>query len=191
MTIVRLAQVALNGLDLGRMAEPYVERIAAATGETSHCAVWSQDCAIIIRHMPGTYPIRAPGAVGERMPAHCTSLGKVLLAFQPKDVIEAVLQGTLERYTLETISDPVRLQDELEQVRAHEVAFNYGEYRDDAVGVAAPVWDHEGRLAAALSVSGPAYRLTDDRIKELAKEVVRPAAWELSEMLGSPVRRLS
>ena len=186
MTLVRLAQVALNGLDLGQRAEPYVERIAMSTGETSHCAVWSQDCAIIIRHNPGTYPIRAPGSVGERMPAHCTSLGKLLLAFQPQEAIDTVLGGTLDRYTPATITDPPVLRAELERIRVEGVAYNRAEYREDAVGVAAAVTDHEARVVAALSVSGPAYRLGTKQLEQLCASVVRPAAAELSSMLGSP-----
>lgn len=189
MAIVRLAQVALDGLDLRRTAQPYIDDIGSRTGETSHMAVWSEDSATIIGHVPGTHPIRAPGAVGERMPAHCTSLGKVLLAFQPQDVIDRILAGGLTRYTPATITDPERLNDELREIRSTMVGYNNGEYRVDAVAVAAPVWDHQGHLAAAVSASGPAYRLAGRAMVE-ATEVVRLAAERLSASLGATAASL-
>jgi DNA-binding IclR family transcriptional regulator len=184
MAIVRLAQVALDGLDLRRTAQPYIDEIGSQTGETSHVAVWSEDSATIIGHVPGTHPIRAPGAVGERMPAHCTSLGKVLLAFQPQAVIDRILAAGLTRYTPATITDPERLNDELREIRSTMVGYNNAEYRVDAVAVAAPVWDHQGLIAAAVSASGPAYRLAGPRMAE-ATEVVRLAAERLSASLGA------
>lgn len=184
MAVVRLAQVALEGLDLRRTAQPYIEEIGAQTGETSHVAVWSEDSATIIGHISGTHPIRAPGSIGERMPAHCTSLGKVLLAFQPQAVIDQVLEAGLTRYTATTITDPARVKDELREIRSARVAYNNGEYRTDAVAVAAPVWDHRGNLVAAVSASGPAYRLTGPRMAELT-DIVRAAAERLSTSLGA------
>jgi DNA-binding IclR family transcriptional regulator len=184
MAIVRLAQVALDGLDLRRTGQPFIEDIGSQTSETSHLAVWSEDTATIIGHVPGTNPIRAPGAVGERMPAHCTSVGKVLLAFQPQPVIDRILAGGLARYTAATITDPKRLNAELQEIRSTGLGYNYGEFRMDAVAVAAPVWDHQGRLAAAVSASGPAYRLEGPRMAE-ATEVVRLAAERLSASLGA------
>jgi DNA-binding IclR family transcriptional regulator len=185
MAIVRLAQVALEGLDLRQAGQDYIARIGAETGETSHLAVWSEDAATIIGHVPGTHPIRAPGSVGERMPAHCTSLGKVLLAFQPQPVIDRTLAGALARYTPATITDAKRLEAELREIRSTQLGFNNGEYRADAVAVAAPVWDHQGRLAAAISASGPAYRLTGAAMAN-ASAVVRLAAGQLSAALGAP-----
>jgi DNA-binding IclR family transcriptional regulator len=185
MAIVRLAQVALDGLDLRQTGQEYIEAIGAETGETSHLAVWSEDAATIIGHVPGRHPIRAPGAVGERMPAHCTSLGKVLLAFQPQSVIDRILAAALARYTPATITDPQRLNAELRAIRSTKVGYNNGEFRVDAVAVAAPVWDHQGRLAAAISASGPAYRLTGPTMAK-ATTVVRLAAQQLSAGLGAP-----
>lgn len=185
MAIVRLAQVALEGLDLRQTGQEYIEAIGAETGETSHLAVWSGDGATIIGHVPGSHPIRAPGAVGERLPAHCTSVGKVLLAFQQQSVIDRILGAGLARYTPATITDPRRLDDDLRQIRSTNLGFNNGEYRVDAVAVAAPVWDHQGRLAAAISASGPAYRLTGPTMAK-ATSVVRLAALHLSAALGAP-----
>src|SRR5262245_22891563 len=184
MAIVRLAQVALSGLDLRRTAQPIIEEIGSQTGETSHLAVWSGDAATIIGHVPGSHPIRAPGAVGESLPAHCTSVGKVLLAFQSPAVIDRILAGGLTRYTPATITDPKLLRAELETIRSTMIGFNHAEYRPDSIAVAAPVWDHQGNVAASISASGPAYRLAGQRLVD-ATETVRRAAARLSSGLGA------
>jgi IclR family transcriptional regulator, KDG regulon repressor len=124
--------------------------------------------------------------VGERLPAHCTSLGKVLLAFQSPATVDRVLEAGLRRYTPTTITDPKLLREELEMIRSSMIGYNHAEYRLDSIAVAAPVWDHEGQLAATVSASGPAYRLEGPRLAE-ATETVRVAARQLSASLGAKV----
>jgi DNA-binding IclR family transcriptional regulator len=184
MGIVALAQVALNSIDVRSAAAPVVQEISANTGETSHFAIWDRDCAVIIEHAPGDHPVRAMGAVGETMPAHCMSLGKVLLAHQPGDVIDRVLAGTLTRYTQATITDPGQLRAELAAVRETGVGYNHGEHWQDLVGVAAPVRDHEGLVVGVISVSGPSYRLTQQKLPLLAR-LVKDAASKISARLGA------
>jgi len=184
MGIVALAQVALKSIDVRHAAAPVVQEISTGTGETSHFAIWDRDCAVIIEHVPGAHPVRAVGAVGETMPAHCTSLGKVLLAYQSQDVIDRVLGGPLTRYTQGTITDRGQLEAELTAIREAGVGYNHAEYRQDLVGVAAAVRNHEGMVVGVISVSGPSYRLIHQKLPLLAT-LVKEAAQKVSARLGA------
>ncbi|HLW60481.1 MAG TPA: IclR family transcriptional regulator C-terminal domain-containing protein [bacterium] len=126
--------------------------------------------------------------MGRRAPAHCTALGKVLLAHADPQLQTRVLAGRLKRYTPGTIVDPPTLRRVLQAVRERGYAVDDQEFEEGIRCVAAPVLDYTGRVVAALSVSAPAGRLGPDRDRGLA-EVVRAAARRASGELGHAPER--
>jgi DNA-binding IclR family transcriptional regulator len=184
MALVELAGVALAGLDLVEIAQSEMRRLSAATRETINLAIWDRDEAVVVAHVPGLEPIRALGSVGRRLPAHCTSTGKALLAFADAATQERCLRQPLVAFTARTIANPVQMRRELEDIRRRGYATNRSEFQDGLDGVSAPVFNRAGEVCASLGVSGPAYRLAGARLDELGQAAVE-AANVVSRNLGA------
>jgi IclR family acetate operon transcriptional repressor len=127
--------------------------------------------------------VRNVGWVGREMLPHCISSGKALLAYLPQQRLERILTKALPRFTEKTITDPILLQEELERVRQQGYAVAQEELEGGLSAVAAPIWNHQGEVVAAVSVSGPSFRLSAEKIPELA-ELTRRTANEVSYQLG-------
>jgi DNA-binding IclR family transcriptional regulator len=122
--------------------------------------------------------------VGELTPLHATSSGKVLLAFMSADARRALLADAgLRRFTEHTITSAERLEAQLQDVPRTGYVLSLEELEHGLNAVAAPIRDHLGGVIAALSVSGPAYRLTAERVREIAPTVVA-AADDVSRRMG-------
>lgn len=126
----------------------------------------------------------ASSEVGTRWPAHATSTGKVLLAAARGSGEPGRLAHRLRRVTSRTITDPARLERELDRVQERGWAAAVEELETGYVAVGAPILDHAGRALAAISVGGPASRLTARRIPRLARRVV-DGARRISVRLGA------
>jgi IclR family acetate operon transcriptional repressor len=122
--------------------------------------------------------------VGRRNPAHCTGVGKVLLAFLPEhELNDLIKKRGLRAYTRNTITHLARLKSELQFVRQRGYAIDNEENEEGVRCIGAPVRDYSGTVVASVSISGPSFRLTADKIPLLARSVVT-AANRLSEELG-------
>ena len=185
LRLAELAGVALAGLDTRDIAQVHLRRLNLVTRETINFAIWDTDAAVIVEHYPGLEPIKALGWVGRRHPGHCTSVGKVLLAFLDEPDRTAHLSRAVRAYTSNTVTEPDRLRAELAGVQRTGLGVNRGEFQDGLNAVAAPVWDHRGRVQAAVGVAGPAYRLTEARMAELGAQV-QETALTISRDLGAP-----
>jgi IclR family transcriptional regulator, acetate operon repressor len=164
---------------LTEVAQPFLKRLGAATGETINLGVERDGMVEQIAQVDSVYLIGATNWLGRPVPLHCAALGKVLLAHGA-----AVLPGKrLERLTPQTITSRAALDAELAAVRRDGYAVTDGELEPGLVAVAAPVYRDGGVVAAALSVSGPATRLTRPRLAEVAAACMTEANG-LSTVLG-------
>lgn len=188
--LFRLAGAAATGLDLVGRARPVLESLARATGETVNLAVLDSDAVVNIDQIAGSRQIVSVSWVGRRTPLHCTSNGKVLLAHLPEPERERFLAGPLERLTPNTITGPDRLREQIEEVPSRGYAFTVEELEVGLNAVAAPVRGADGDVVAAISVAGPAFRMTPERIPELGRLAVT-AGVEASRRLGYTERRYS
>ncbi len=184
LRLAELAGIALASFDLRDVAQVHLRRLNVSSRETINFAIWDADAAVIIEHFPGLEPIKALGWVGRRHPGHCTSVGKVLLAHLAPEQ-RPRQPGPLPSFTPHTLTDPAQLEAELAAVRASGLGVNRGEFQQALNGVAAPVWDHRGVVRAAVGVAGPAYRLDERRLDELAVDV-RSTALAISRELAAP-----
>jgi DNA-binding IclR family transcriptional regulator len=171
-------------------ARPLLEELASTVRETVHLGVLSPHDS----HTPGNEVVHLDGVlpeqlvltglrVGTRTPAHCTALGKVLLAGAEFDLFEK----TFERFTDATRVDPAKLADEFRAVALQGYGADLEEYSAGLHCVAAPVRDASARIVAAISLSGPSFRLTEEIIHDDAAQAVTRAATQLSRKLGSPI----
>ena len=181
--LVRLATAAAGKLDLVQQARPVLEQVAEESGETVNLAVLDGDDVVNIDQITPGHLVVNVNWVGKRTPLHCTSNGKVLMAFLPDVERKRILARRLPRMTERTIVDPLALQRELSEVRARGWAHTVEELEIGLNAVAAPIRRSGGSVVAALSVSGPAYRVTRERISELGP-MVTSAANRISGRLG-------
>jgi DNA-binding IclR family transcriptional regulator len=179
--MIRLGLLAAGGENLVEAAQPVMEELAADTGETVVLSVPSEHQAVDVAQVDSRYLLGGQSWVGRRLPLHATSDGKVLLAWEAA-TLEA--DARLERVTPETITSRRKLERDLAGSRANGFARAIGECEPRLNGVAAPIFGAHGRCVAALSVSGPDYRLSTKRLGETGARC-RAAADEVSRRLGS------
>ncbi|ROO86328.1 IclR family transcriptional regulator [Actinocorallia herbida] len=143
---------------LVEVATPFMEDLYERTHETVHLGVLEGAEVVYVSKLGGHRQATSPSRIGGRMPAHCTAIGKAMLAFSPPDVLAGVLDGELVRRTPRTITAPGLLRRQVERIAETRVAFEYEESATGIVCVAAPVLDPYDRPVAAISVTGPVAR---------------------------------
>jgi len=188
--LVHLAGVAMAGLDLVGQARPVLEDLAARTEETVNLAVLDGDLVLNIDQITGPRSIVSMSWVGRRTPYHCTSNGKVLVAFLPEAERERLLSSPLERETPHTVVEPERLRAQLAEVRARGYAQTVEELEEGLNAVAAPVRRADGEVIAAVSVAGPAFRMRPGELPGIAR-ITMDAAAAVSRRMGYAERRQS
>ena len=176
--LARLGALATRGFALVGSSQDAMERLAEETGETVNLAVRDDGRALNVHQVDSAHFVAVTDWTGRAAPLHATANGKVLLAFG-----EGPLPRELTRLTRRTISDRRELRAELERVRRNGLGVALEELELGLHAVAAPVFDCFGTCLAAISVSGPAYRLTEGRLA-VAGELCVGAAREVSEKLG-------
>jgi DNA-binding IclR family transcriptional regulator len=186
--LIRLVGAALAGVDLVRTAHPVLEELAERTRETVNIGVLSGDAVLYLDQVSSSHLIASTNWVGRRTPLHCSSSGKVFLAHLPKPVLEQALARPLEAPTPRTVTDPARLRRQLDEVRVRGYAAIQEELEQGLNAVAAPVRQLDGDVAAAVSVSGPSFRVRPVDLPRLGRLTI-DAAGAVSRRLGYTARR--
>jgi len=181
--IVRLAGAATGQLDLARLGTPVCESLAEQLGETVNIAVLDGPVAINISQARGTAAVAAQNWTGQRTPLHATSSGKVLLANADEGARERLLAVPQRPYTPRTVVDADELRSMLVVVAEDGYATSFEELELGLHAVSVPVLGPGNEVVAAISASGPAYRLSRKRIRQIVDDL-RTGAQELSNQLG-------
>ncbi|HLI90605.1 MAG TPA: IclR family transcriptional regulator [Ktedonobacteraceae bacterium] len=188
----RLAGTNLQTPDWPEIATPHLREMAEIGGETANLLVKEGNRAVYVAQAQPMRTVRMFTEPGNRVPLHCTGGGKVLLAYQPESVITSTIAETgLQRYTETTITDPGQLQQELEQIRQQGYAIDNGEHEEGVRCLAVPVYGPQGRVVAAVSISGPSSRLDSRRIPILLPHIKRISAAISSALAASQERSAS
>jgi IclR family acetate operon transcriptional repressor len=174
---IKALALAINVRDqLGPMAQPFLRELTEISQESSNLAALDRNSVVCVEQVPAPRLVRMFTEPGNRVPLHSTGTGKVLLAYQPEDTIDAMIQqGGLPRFTAHTITDEQELKEELSRVREQGYAVDSEEMEEGVRCLAAPVFGPDGRVLAAMSISGPVGRLGQDRLKELIPHIKRLA----------------
>jgi DNA-binding IclR family transcriptional regulator len=180
--VLRLAGATTARLDLVQEARPVCRQLAADTGETVNIAVLSESSALYLDQIAGSSALQPHNWVGQHIPLHATSNGKVLLSGLDDAQVKDLL-GTLSRYTATTITKKGRLREELALVREQGYAVAVDELEEGLTAVAAPIRNAHGDVVASMSVSGPTFRLSEERVEDVVRLLVE-AAGEVSHRLG-------
>lgn len=175
---------ALGAVDLRRHAKPYLERLQHELGETVFFCILDDGQVFYIEKIESQQSVRTACMVGSRAPAYCTAVGKAMLSELPEaEVNEIVRRWGLKPITPNTITTASALKAELRAIRSRGYAIDNEEKEPGLRCVSAAVRGDSRKLLAALSVSGPAFRVTKERIPEIGKAVMQ-AAGELSYEFG-------
>jgi DNA-binding IclR family transcriptional regulator len=183
--ILRLAGATTARLDLVQEARPVSRQLAADTGETVNIAVLADNSALYLDQVAGTSALQSHNWVGQHIPLHATSNGKVLLGGLDDVRLDAAL-GTLTTYTPHTITHRADLRDEVARVREQGYAVAVDELEVGLTAVAAPIRNADGDVVASMSVSGPSFRLPEERVDEVVRLVVAAAADVTRRLGGGP-----
>ena len=176
--LARLGGLAIRGLALTQLVREPLARLAEQTGEAVNLAVRHGELALNVHQVGTGHLVGVRDWTGRSLPLHCTANGKVLLAFG-----DGGLPRELPELTEWTITDPADLQEDIERVRARGYALAVEELEIGLHAVAAPVFDGLGACVAAVSVSGPSFRLPEERLHEVGGRCV-VAGDEASACLG-------
>jgi IclR family acetate operon transcriptional repressor len=171
--------------DLADVAHPVLVDLMRRTGETVFLGTLGSDglSVVYVDKVESAHIIRYAAGVGDRRPLHATSSGKALLAFLPVEQRERIVRALpLARHTERTVTSPAALRAALEEVQRAGVSVSLDEMVRGAAGVAAPIFDRDGRVAAVCTVAGPTERVRP-QVRQLAAEVKRTAA-AISALLG-------
>jgi IclR family KDG regulon transcriptional repressor len=184
-----LGSAYLSDVDVAREGHGVAETVAAACGETVHLAILDGVEVVYLAKVDSIHAVRLVSAVGRRLPAHCTGVGKALLSGLPDAEVARRFGGEdarLPAMTPESIGSVGALGDALAEVRRLGYSLDNCESNRDVRCVAAPVHDHRGAVVAAMSISVPVIRTGEDWPGRLA-DLVRDGARELSRRLGLEV----
>jgi DNA-binding IclR family transcriptional regulator len=184
LKLFELGSRAAKGLTLREHAQPFLARLVRETGETAHIGVLDEGDMVSVANVEGPFTLRMPSTVGRRTPAHCSALGKAVLAFLPGSTLDELLaRRPLRALTSKSLAARGALKADLQRIRVRGYAIDDEEIEKGLRCVGAPVRDYSGLVVGAVSIAGPTFRIPKSRVPALA-ELVMAIARELSVELG-------
>ena len=183
LALFELGTLVRRKMDTASQSRAQMYSLMEVTGETVQLAVLDHNSVLYIRVLESRQAVRMSTIVGARAPAHCTGVGKVLLAHQSAEAARAIIDAGLKRYTPNTITDPEALLEELGSIRARGCAIDDEEIEVGLRCIAAPIRDHTGQVIAAISVAAPVQRMSKKNVQTTVPTVTA-AAEAISRRLG-------
>ncbi len=186
LKVMSLATKVANRFEIRRVAKPYMHRLSMMSKETINLGLFKNREIVHIDKIDSLEVLRMDSALGDKAPAYCTGLGKAILAFLPEHELTHYLDNTeLVSLAPNTITGREEFLAELERIRKNGYAVDDEELNIGLRCIAAPIFDHNAYPAYAISISGPAMRVTHRTLEE-AKDTLLTASAELSKIMGTP-----
>lgn len=184
LKLLELGDRVKEGLDLRVLALPFLQELVEHYRETVHLVVHDRGEVVYIEKVEGPTAIRMYSQVGKRAPMHSTGVGKIMLAYRSMQEVDALIEEKgLSSFTPNTITDPEILREELVKIKKNGYCFDNEEIEVGLRCVAAPIMDSQQEVVAAISLSGPSMRMTDEQMNELIIPV-KETALKISQSLG-------
>ncbi len=181
-----MGAIARSQVNYLSKAQPIFKELVYDIDETIAVASLDGDQHVCTLVVEPERSVRVTTSIGTRRPCYFGSAGLVLLAYQPDTVLDEILPPEkLEAFTVWSVTDPTEYRRRLANVREHGYAIEKGEAFPDVTGLAAPIFDHEGKIVATASIVAPTHRVPDERIGALLKKIIE-ATTEISRELGAP-----
>jgi len=181
--LVSLAGVALGRLDVRGVSQPYLGDLVEISQETVNVTVLDGGECVNIERVASPKPIRYVGWIGRRTPLHCTASGKVFLAHMTPEERIKTLRFPLTRYTGKTLVDLSGLESQLPGICHQGYAIVHEEFEEGFSAIAAPVFDHTGKIAGTIAISGPTFRLGPGKIEAFIEPLLATTQ-KISSELG-------
>lgn len=183
--IFNLGQKFVNKLGLLKLARPFMEKIVAEVNESIYIGILRDGAAIYLDIVEANQTVRVASRLGKDVPAYCTAIGKIQLAYASEEEINKIYMGArLKRYTDNTITSLPELKKHLKIISEQDYAFDDEEFEESVRCISVPIKDYLGVSIAALSVSGPACRMSHERMVNKILPVLRKYSREISKRLG-------
>ncbi len=165
---------AIEQYDLRERAQPHLRRLVSETDETAHLALLEAARVIYIDKIEPTRSVRMITRIGASNPVYCTAVGKAILSFLPEDRINDIIRRTrFERFTTRTIANEDALRAEIEKTRRRGYAVDDEELEEGLRCIAVPVLDTQRQPVAAVSISGPSFRVTAQKLPSIANHLLQ------------------
>lgn len=164
---IRFLQVAYLTLvrnDLRNLAAPYMNHLCELQRENINLTILDDIDVIYLHVVESTQRVKLAAAPGQRLPAFCTASGKAILAFIPEENVKRIIERGTPKYTQRTLTSPQELFEDIRLIRERGFAIAEQEFEDGINAIAAPIFNRNQQPIASLSVAGPAYRLTRERL---------------------------
>ncbi len=185
LRMFEIGSKALYNLDVRQVAKPDLQEMVDKCNETVNLAILEQGEVVYIEQVESTNMIKMFARVGSRGPAHCTAAGKALLAHvKEADLDNIVSKKGLQKFTENTITDPEKLKSELKKIREQGYSLDLEEMDEGVNCVAVPIKNFENRVIAAISASGLATRITQERLENYLIKDLKETALKISLNLG-------
>ena len=181
--LLQMGHIVMHQRRLPDIAQPFMEEYRNLTKESISLDVREGNEVLILRSVEGTHAMRMHRREGSTMPFHGGSPSKVLMAFLSVEEQEQIIRNGLDRYTENTITDPVELRKELVEIRKRGFSYSDQELQEGAKSVAVPIRDFSGRVIASLGTSGPIHRFTNEKIDYLLP-LLNEYAQKISRAMG-------
>lgn len=166
--IFTLSRALGDSFSITKVAQPYMQELANLTNERVYLGVPHEDEVVYLEAFyPADKMSLMRSLLGERAKMYCTGIGKAMLAYLPEERIEEYSNRPLEAFTENTVTDSKILKEELAWIRKNGYAIDRMEHEFGIKCIGAPIFDKSGEICAAISISGPSLRFTDERIKQL------------------------
>ncbi len=183
---VRLSGVVINRTDIVNNSYPWLQKLAQRTELNINLSVYDNQEALCLINIESFHHFGYEIKVGQRMPIYAGALSKAILAYLPEEELDS-LANEFEAVTPLTISQKAQLQEEINRIRQRGYAESHGELTLGAIAYAAPVFNHEGQVAAGIAISGPVNFLPEDTRQEYIDELLSTATHISQEMGYLPV----
>ncbi len=185
LRVFEIGSSALYNLDIREVAKPQLEWLVEKCNETANLAILEQGELVYIQQVESTHMMKMFARVGNRGPAYCTAAGKAILAYMGEEELNNIIYKIeFIKFTDKTITDPEKLKEELVNIRNRGYSLDVEEMEEGVICMAFPVMNHEARVIAAVSVSGPVTRMTDKMLKDTILRYLGETALRISLNLG-------
>lgn len=181
--LTELGLKVVHRMDLRREALPFMKQLVQEWDETCDLSIFDSEKVFYVEVIRSSRALTIAAAIGQRLPAHCTASGKLFLAHLSPDELDAFLSKPLASYTEKTITSPDELRLQLEKIRSLGYGVDYEEVEVGVCAIAAPIYNRQGRIIAAIGGPSPVSRMTPGRIKDIAA-AFKSAAQEISYRMG-------
>jgi len=187
---LELGVAKLSQIDLIKEATPFLNKISRKYNENVYLGVLFENMVLYLAKKETPRKIRIVTHLGARAYFNCTALGKILMAFIPKDEREEIYKNIgFPRFTRNSITNKKQFEEEIKKVKRQGFAIDNEESEKDIQCIATPIRDHSTRVIAALSISGPSYRFNVKKQKNLKNEIIEYGQ-KISKNLGYKEERL-